>query len=64
MNEVEYIVAIRYLKQPGEFVVTTRNRTTGKQSNTYANNLTENERTWAKESNRCFEDAMSICWVN
>ena len=63
MNEVEYIVAIRYLKQTGEFVVTQRNNT-GKQSVTYANHLTRKERTWVKESERCFDDAMSICWVN
>lgn len=64
MNEVEYVVAIRYLKKTGEFVITMRNNTTGKQSKTYANRLTQNERMWAKESKHCFEDAMSICWTN
>jgi hypothetical protein len=64
MSEFENIVAIRYLKETGEFVITTRNETTGKQSKTYTNNLTNTERTWAKESKHCFEDPMSICWTN
>ena len=64
MSGFENIVAIRYLKETGEFVVTTRNDTSGKTYKTYANNLTNNEITWAKESKHCFEDAMSICWTN
>ena len=64
MSEHEKIVAIRYLKQSGEFVVTTRNDVTWKIRKTYANNLTDEERAWAKESKHHFEDVMSACWIN
>lgn len=64
MRKTENIVGVRYLKQSGEFVITTRNCTTGKTSTTYANTLTDVERDWVKNSKQCFDDAMSFCWTN
>lgn len=58
------ITAIRYFKNNGEFVITTRNAITGKTSKTYANNLTDKEKNWAKISKHCFETEKCVCWVN
>lgn len=58
------IIAIRYLKQAGEYVITTKDEATGKTSKTYANNLTSDEKAWVEASEHSFEDSMSVCWVN
>lgn len=58
------ITAIRYFKKNGEFVITERNTITGKTSKTYATNLTDNERKWAKSSKDCFETETCVCWMN
>lgn len=61
---MEIITAIRYFKNNGEFVVTTRNDNTGKTSKTHSNNLTENERNFANNSKHFFEDEICACWIN
>lgn len=58
------ITAIRYFKKAGEFVITERDTVTGKTTKTYSNNLTKNEREWAKSSKDCFETEICICWMN
>lgn len=57
------ITSIRYLKNNGEFVITTRT-VTGKTTKTYANSLSDNEKLWAKSSKYFFEDEYCACWVN
>lgn len=58
------IVCIHYLKQAGEYIVTTKDEVTGKTSKTYANNLTSDEKEWAEESRHRFEDSCSVYWVS
>ena len=58
------IVAIRYLKQAGEYVITTKDEAASKTSKTYANNLTSDEKAFAEASQHRFEDSMSVCWAN
>ena len=64
MNAIEIITAVRYMKKQGEYVITTRNASTGKTSKTYSNSLNENERVFAKSSKYCFEDDICVAWVN
>jgi hypothetical protein len=58
------ITAIRYLKESGEFIVAERNADTGKTFKTYSNTLNEDEKFWAKNSKRFFEDKTCACWMN
>ena len=58
------ITAIRYFKKSGEFVVTERNANTGKTSKIHTNTLSENEKSWAKDSKYFFEDETCVCWMN
>lgn len=64
MNAKMKIVAIRYFKESGEFIVTERNADTGKTLKTYSNTLNKNEKNWAKNSKRFFEDKTYACWMN
>ena len=61
---MENITAIRYYKNNGEFVITTRNSITGDTTKTYANHLKENEQAWAKNSKHFFESESCACWMN
>lgn len=58
------IEVIRYYKKSGEFVINEKDAITGKRSKTYANNLTEKEREWAKTTKYYFEDEGCACWMN
>jgi hypothetical protein len=60
---MEKITAIRYYKNPGEFVVTTKDPA-GKTSKTHANHLTDDEKAWAKNSRYFFDSDACACWIN
>lgn len=60
---VEKIIAIHYLKQSDEFIITTRNEITGKRSKTFANHLTDKEKEFTQQAKHKFEDSMSIYWI-
>ena len=64
MKAIEIITAVRYMKNQGEYVITKRIADTGKTIKTYANNLTDNERIFAKSCKYCFEDDVCVAWVN
>ena len=62
MNQSK-IVIIHYLKQSGEYIITSRNVITGKLSKTHANNLNANEKDFTQEAKHKFEDSASIYWT-
>lgn len=64
MKAIEIITSVRYMKKQGEFVITKRIAGTGKTIKTYANNLTDNEKVFAKSSKYFFEDDICVAWVN
>lgn len=60
---VEKIIAIHYLKQDGEYIVTTRNECTGKRSKNFANRLTAKEKEFTQQAKHKFEDSISKYWT-
>lgn len=61
---MERIIAIRYFKAEGEFVVTMRDSVTGRTRKTFANHLRGSEVEWLKGSKYRFEGATCICWAD